>query len=82
MTLYTKTAPTTVLWPEPMESTWQWLPSRFANDVGARMPHLSLADRVVHRCRDRHSWSSSAARCDYLDGRGNWHLASKRLCAR
>ena len=44
MTLYTKTAPTTVLWPEPMESTWQWLPSGSPTTLAPRMPHLSLAD--------------------------------------
>lgn len=44
MTLYTQIAPTTVLWPEPIESTWQGLPSGSSTSLAKKMPHLSLAD--------------------------------------
>lgn len=44
MTLYTQIAPSSVLWPEPMESIWQALPGGPATTVAKRMPHLSLAD--------------------------------------
>lgn len=44
MTFYTRTAPMTVLWPEPIESTWQCLPSGTSTSLVPKLPHLSLAD--------------------------------------
>lgn len=44
MTLYTQIAPTTVLWPEPIESAWQCLPSGRPTSLAPKLPHLSLAD--------------------------------------
>lgn len=44
MTLYTQTAAATVLWPEPMESTWQCLASGAPTTLAPKLPHLSLAD--------------------------------------
>ena len=44
MTLYTQIAPATVLWPEPIESTWQCLPSGRSTSLAPKLPHLSLAD--------------------------------------
>lgn len=44
MTLYTQIAPTTVLWPEPIESTWQCLSSGRPTSLAPKLPHLSLAD--------------------------------------
>ena len=44
MTLYTQIAPTTVLWPEPIEGTWQCLSSGTPTPLAPKLPHLSLAD--------------------------------------
>jgi hypothetical protein len=33
-----------VLWPEPIESTWQGLASGSSISLAKKMPHLSLAD--------------------------------------
>ena len=46
MTLYTQTAAEAVLWPEPMESTWQSLPWGPSTPLAPKMPHLSLADAL------------------------------------
>jgi hypothetical protein len=44
MTLYPQIAPTTVLWPEPIESTWQCMTSGTPTALAPKLPHLSLAD--------------------------------------
>ena len=44
MALYTQNSAEVMLWPEPMESSWQWLPSGPSTSLAKKMPHLSLAD--------------------------------------
>lgn len=44
MTLYPQIAPTSVLWPEPIESTWQCMTSGTPTALAPKLPHLSLAD--------------------------------------
>ncbi|MBE2235300.1 MAG: hypothetical protein IAE85_17530, partial [Anaerolinea sp.] len=63
MTLYTQTAPTTVWWPEPMESTWQCLSSGAPTPLAPKLPHLGLADvlfigAVMAVPRHRRPWGA------------------------
>lgn len=63
MTLYTQTASPAVLWPEPIESTWQSLPRGGSTPLAPKMPHLSLADAlfigaVTAIPGDRRPWGS------------------------
>lgn len=44
MTLYLQKQPSTVNWPEPLESTWQWLGGDRACELAPKLPHLGLAD--------------------------------------
>lgn len=44
MTLYLQKQPSTVTWPEPLESTWQWLGGDRACELAPKLPHLGLAD--------------------------------------
>ncbi len=44
MTLYLQNQQTSVTWPEPYESTWQWLGGTRTHDLAPKLPHLGLAD--------------------------------------
>lgn len=46
MTLYPQIAPTTIVWPEPIESTWQCLSRGRPTALAPKLPHLSLADAL------------------------------------
>jgi hypothetical protein len=41
---YTESRRESVVWPEPMESIFQWLPRGPASEVTPKLPHLSLSD--------------------------------------
>lgn len=44
MTLYLQNQQTSVTWPEPYESTWQWLGGTRTHNLAPKLPHLGLAD--------------------------------------
>lgn len=44
MQVYTESRRESALWPEPIESIWQWLPRGPSTELAAKMPHLSLSD--------------------------------------
>jgi hypothetical protein len=62
MTVYiTCTSLATVTWPEPLESTWQMLPSRDTCPAGYKRRDLSLSDRlfigaVVNLPQEQRTW--------------------------
>lgn len=64
MTVYTAcTSLATVTWPEPMESTWQMLPSQDTCPPGYKRRDLSLSDRlfigaVVNLPKEQRPWGS------------------------
>ena len=44
MTLYLQNQQASVTWPEPLESTWQYLGGDWACGLAPKLPHLGLAD--------------------------------------
>jgi len=44
MQVYPESRKESTLWPEPMESIWQWLPSGRSTEVATKLPHLSLSE--------------------------------------
>lgn len=63
MTVYTKSEQTTVLWPEPMEQTWQMLGRGAGTTLAPKLPHLCLADllfigAVANIPEHRRPWGS------------------------
>lgn len=46
MKLYTESGAASILWPEPMEQVYQWLPRGPSSELTSKMPHVSLSDAL------------------------------------
>ncbi len=61
MTLYLEKQETSVMWPEPLEATWQLLGGAGHSDLAPKLPHLGLADilfmtTIMSLPRERRPW--------------------------